>query len=238
VTARQHATFLAYPLAINTQRKPLEEYTAYKRVGSISIIVYWALWIGYVIWFGNLMDRYPDLDDFLIIFLALVLIWGPFFAGQLASRFQRRVSIKPSGTIIIEAVTPNPIVRDEYPVMTIGDISDINVHHGLFTGNYIAIELHGYIMVKLYSKRYMLSQNKDFFDLYIALKNAWTTRENYECEQFRVAREQEGFVTINHPVVQTQPIAPEVVAVKTVVPPYDKHPDTPPGRESTIGSAQ
>lgn len=150
-----------------------EEYTAYRRISLLSIIVYWILLVAFVMWLGDLMDTYPDLDEFLTIFLVVVLICGPFLVGQLVSRVRSIVAIRPNGAIVIDGKRTYPAFREPYSVVMLREISEVTVGYGLLTGNYIAMELHTGDAVKLYAKRHMFGHNPEFFDLYLVLRNAW-----------------------------------------------------------------
>lgn len=166
-------------------------YTAYKRIAPLSIAVYWVLWILLIVWFADLTDTYPNLDDFLAIFLVVVVIWGPFLVGQLVSRSPRKIAIRANGAVVIEGGSPHPIFREQYPVIMLGEINDMSVRHALLSGNYICLELQYGDSVKLYSKRHMFGQNPEFFDLYVALRNAWKEQGANERETTTTRQETE-----------------------------------------------
>lgn len=151
-------------------------YTAYKRIAPLSIAVYWGLWILLIVWFADLTDTYPNLDDFLAIFLVVVVIWGPLLVGQLVSRSPRKIAIRANGAVVIEGGAPHPFLREQYLVIMLGEISEMSVRHALLSGNYICLELQYGDSVKLYSKKHMFGQSPEFFDLYVALRNAWKER--------------------------------------------------------------
>ncbi|MBX2904952.1 MAG: hypothetical protein KF744_02880 [Taibaiella sp.] len=171
-------------------------YTVYKRIAPLSIAIYWVLWLLLIIWFADITEAYPDLNDFLGVLLIINVIWGPFFLGQLVSRFKCIVTVKADAIVHIDAVSRHSLVRDDHPVVMLKDVNEISTGHDLFAGNYIALRFRYGHVTRLYSKRYMFSKNPEFFDLYVALKNAWNGIEETEKGKIRTAHEWEGSVGV------------------------------------------
>lgn len=210
------------------------EYTTYKRIAPISIAIYWVLWLLLIIWFADITESYPDLDDFVAVLLIINIIWGPFFLGQILSRFRCVVTVKADAIVHIDATARYSLVRDDHPVIMLKDVNEITAGHELFAGNYIALRFRYGHVTKLYAKRYMFSKNPEFFDLFVELKNAWNSIEETEKEKIRTAHEWEGFVgpgpaeepilaipvaeaqTVP-PVVESRPVPPSAVKVRSAI---------------------
>lgn len=187
-------------------------YTAYKRIAPLSIAIYWVLWLLLIIWFADITETYPDLNDFLGVLLIVNIIWGPFFLGQLLSRYKCIVTVKADAIVHIDAVSRISLVRDDHPVVMLKDVNEISTGHDLFAGNYIALRFRYGHVTRLYSKRFMFSKNPEFFDLYVALKNAWNGIEETEKGKIRTAREWEGSVGAKAPyeyIPVSIPVSPE-----------------------------